>query len=195
MVICLDSRSLTWQRFPVKALAVLFALVLPLAATTISVVPVFEPLSMHDTDVDADISDIGEALQATVESRPMALTGAMPEVLIEAIRTPHRFPSNNPNYKVEEVNLLVICNIGITAEAREEGLHVALNVAQLAVPEPVDLTGRQVLKLALVAIRKTLEEYQRPQTEPLKVQVVIEGTDEGSASLSDLGTAYTLGDE
>jgi hypothetical protein len=195
MVICLDSRSLTWQRFPVKALAVLFALVLPLAATTISVVPVFEPLSMHGTDVDADISDIGEALQATVESRPMALTGAMPEVLIEAIRTPHRFPSNNPNYKVEEVNLLVICNIGITAEAREEGLHVALNVAQLAVPEPVDLTGRQVLKLALVAIRKTLEEYQRPQTEPLKVQVVIEGTDEGSASLSDLGTAYTLGEE
>jgi hypothetical protein len=195
MVNCLDSRSLTWQRFPVKALAVLFALVLPLAATTISVVPVFEPLSMHGTDVDADISDIGEALQATVESRPMALTGAMPEVLIEAIRTPHRFPSNNPNYKVEEVNLLVICNIGITAEAREEGLHVALNVAQLAVPEPVDLTGRQVLKLALVAIRKTLEEYQRPQTEPLKVQVVIEGTDEGSASLSDLGTAYTLGEE
>lgn len=195
MVICLDSRSLTWQRFPVKALAVLFALVLPLAATTISVVPVFEPLSMHGTDVDADISDIGEALQATVESRPMALTGAMPEVLIEAIRTPHRFPSNNPNYKVEEVNLLVICNIGITAEAREEGLHVALNVAQLAVPEPVDLTGRQVLKLALVAIRKTLEEYQRPQSEPLKVQVVIEGTDEGSASLSDLGTAYTLGEE
>lgn len=195
MVICLDSRSLTWQRFPVKALAVLFALVLPLAATTISVVPVFEPLSMHGTDVDADISDIGEALQATVESRPMVLTGAMPEVLIEAIRTPHRFPSNNPNYKVEEVNLLVICNIGITAEAREEGLHVALNVAQLAVPEPVDLTGRQVLKLALVAIRKTLEEYQRPQTEPLKVQVVIEGTDEGSASLSDLGTAYTLGEE
>lgn len=183
------------QARPVKALLLWLALSVSLAATTISVVPVFEPLSMHGTDVDEGITDTGEALQATVASRPMALTGAMPEVLIESIRSPHRFPSNNPNYKVEEVNLLVICNIGITAETREEGLRVALNVAQLAVPEPVDLTGRQVLKLALVAIRKTLEEYQRPQTEPLKVQVVIEGTDEGTATLADLGTAYTLGEE
>ena len=183
------------QACRVKALLVWLALSVSLSATTISVVPVFEPLSMHGTDVDEGITDTGEALQATVASRPMALTGAMPEVLIESIRSPHRFPSNNPNYKVEEVNLLVICNIGITAETREEGLRVALNVAQLAVPEPVDLTGRQVLKLALVAIRKTLEEYQRPQTEPLKVQVVIEGTDEGTASLADLATAYTLGAE
>lgn len=178
-----------------KALAVLIALALPLAATTISVVPVFEPLSMHGTDVDEGITDTGEALQATVASRPMALTGAMPEVLIEAIRTPHRFPSNNPNYKVEEVNLLVICNIGISAETREEGLHIVLDVAGLTVPEPVDLTARQVLKLALVAIRKTLEEYQRPQTTPLKVRVVIEGTDEGNASLTDLAADYTLGGE
>ena len=70
-----------------------------------------------------------------------------------------------------------------------------MNVATLNVPEGVDLTGRQVLKLALVAIRKTLEEYQKPQTEPLKVQVAITGTDEGTASLQDLGIAFTLGEE
>lgn len=171
-----------------------FSLLLTLGApgTTLSVVSVFEPLSMHGTDVDAGITDTGEALQATVESRPMALTGAMPEVLVEAIRTPHRFPSNNPNYKVEEVNLLVVCRIGISAEIEEEGLRVALDVSGLTVPEPVDLTARQVIKLALVAIRKTLEAYQRPQIQPLKVRVVIEGTDEGSASLADLATVYTL---
>ena len=178
-----------------KALALLIALALPLAATTISVVPVFEPLSMHGTDVDEGITDTGEALQATVASRPMALTGAFPEVLIESIRSPHKFPSNNPNYKVEEVNLLILCNIGITAETKDDGLHIGLDVAGLTVPEGVDLTVRQVLKLALVAIRKTLEEYQKPQTEPLKVHLSITGTDEGTASLQDLGSSYTLGAE
>ena len=125
----------------------------------------------------------------------MALTGALPEILVESIRSPHKFPTNNPNYKVEEVNLLILCNIGITAETKDDGLHVDLNVATLSVPEGVDLTGRQVLKLALVAIRKTLEEYQKPQTEPLKVHVAITGTDEGTATLQDLGLAFTLGEE
>ena len=178
-----------------KALIALFTLVLPLSATTISVVPVFEPLSMHGTDVDEGITDTGEALQATVASRPMALTGAFPEVLLEAIRTPHKFPSNNPNYKVEEVNLLVLCNIGITAEVTEDGLKVRLNVAQLTVPEGVDLTARQVLKLAMVAIHKTLEQFQKPQAEPLKVSVAIEGVDDGTASLKELDANYTLGGE
>ena len=178
-----------------KALAFLIALALPAAATTISVVPVFEPLSMHGTDVDEGITDTGEALQATVASRPMALTGAFPEVLIESIRSPHKLPTNNPNYKVEETNLLILCNIGITAETKEDGLQIGLDVAALTVPEEVDLTARQVLKLALVAIRKTLEEYQKPQTEPLKVQVAITGTDEGTASLQDLGISFTLGGE
>lgn len=178
-----------------KALFTLLLLALPLRATTISVVPVFEPLSMHGTDVDEGITDTGEALQATVASRPMALTGAMPEILVESIRTPHKFPTNNPNYKIEEVNLLVLCNIGIAAETKDDGLHIAIDVSQLVVPDGVDLTGRQVLKLALVAIRKTLEPYQEGQTEPLKVHVAIEGTNEGTASLKDLGLTFTLGGE
>ncbi|WP_035602883.1 hypothetical protein [Haloferula sp. BvORR071] len=177
-----------------KLLFALLALSLPLAATTISVVPVFEPLSMHGTDVDDGITDTGEALQATVASRPMALTGAFPEVLVEAIRSPHKFPSNNPSYKVDEVNLLVLCNIGITAEMVEEGLKVRLNVAHLAVPEGVDLTARQVLKLALVAIRKTVEEYQKPQSQALKVAITLEGVNDGTASLKELETTYTLGE-
>ena len=176
-----------------KLLLTLLALVMPLSGTTISVVPVFEPLSMHGTDVDDGITDTGEALQATVASRPMALTGAFPEVLLEAIRSSHKFPSNNPNYKVEEVNLLVLCDIAIAAEVAEEGLKVRLNIANLTVPEDVDLTARQVLKLALVAIRKTLEEYQKPQAEPLKVAVAIEGVNDGTASLKELDTTYTLG--
>ena len=75
-------------------------------ATTITVVPIFEPLSLHGTDGDEAISDTGEALQACVMSRPMAMTGAFPEVLVDAIRSPHLIPTNNPNYKVQETNLI-----------------------------------------------------------------------------------------
>ena len=178
-------------------LATLFAgclMCLPAAATTIMVVPIFEPLSLHGTDGDEAISDTDEALQACVMSRPMAMTGAFPEVLVDAIRSPHLIPTNNPNYKVEEANLLVICNIGIRGEMDEEGLTVRMDVAQLKIPIDVDLTSRQILKLAIVALRKTLEEYQRPQEGQLNVTLVIEGADEGKAGLLELGTRFLIGD-
>lgn len=165
------------------------------AATTITVVPIFEPLSLHGTDGDEAISDIGETLQASVMSRPMALTGAFPETLVDSIRSPHLVPSNNPNYKVQEANLLVICNVGIGGEMEEDQLVVKLDVSQLTIPEDVDLTARQILKLAIIAIRKTLVEYQRPQTQPLNVSLVIDGAEEGKASLKDLGVKFVIGGE
>lgn len=163
-------------------------------ATTITVVPVFEPLSLHGTDGDEAISDTGEALQACVMSRPMAMTGAFPEVLVDAIRSPHQIPTNNPNYKVRETNLLIICNIGISSEMTADGLSVRLDVSQLAIPSEVDLTARQILKLAIVALRKTLEEYQKPQLQPLNVQLIIDGADEGKAGLRDLAARFTIGE-
>lgn len=161
-------------------------------STTISVVPIYEPISLHGTDVDGIISDTGEALQATVLSRPMALTGAFPEDLVVAIRSPHQLPTNNPNYKVSEANLLVLCNVGIRAETTEQGLVVSLDVSQLSIPVEVDLTSRQLLKLTLVALQRTLEVYQSPQMEPLKIIIAIEGTTENNASLRDLEATFTL---
>lgn len=175
------------------ALAITFGLLTHSAATTITVVPIFEPLSLHGTDGDDAISEIGEALQATVMARPMALTGAFPEVLVDSIRTPHAIPTNNPNYEVGEANLLVLCKIGISGEMSESGLLIRFDVTELAIPAEVDLTSRQVLKLAIVAIRRTLEAYQAPQTQPLPVSVVVEGADEGTAPLKDLALTFTIG--
>jgi hypothetical protein len=164
------------------------------SATTIMVVPVFEPLSLHGTDGDDAISDTGEALQACVMSRPMALTGAFPETLVESIRSQHLIPTNNPNYKAKETNLLVLANIGIGAEMTAAGLIVRLDVSQLAIPPEVDLTARQILKLAIVALRKTLEGYQRPQNNSLAVSLIIEGADETKAGLQELNAKFILGE-
>ena len=165
------------------------------SASTITIVPIFEPLSLHGTDGDDAVSEIGETLQASVMPRPMALTGAFPEVLMDAIRSPHLIPTNNPNYKVQEANLLVLCNIGINGEILDNLLTVKLDVSQLAIPADVDLTTRQILKLAIIAIRKTLEEYQRPQTQKLSIAIIIDGTDDAKASLRDLGTKLTIPEE
>jgi hypothetical protein len=161
-------------------------------ATTITMVPIFEPLGLHGTDGDEVIAETGEALQATVMPRPMALTGAFPEVLVESIRSPHKIPTNNPNYKVTEANLLVLCRIGLDAALSENGLRVRLDVSNLSIPQDVDLTSRQVLKLAIVAVRKTLEDYQKLQTSDLHVALEIEGADEGKAPLRDLSAKFVV---
>jgi hypothetical protein len=179
----------------VKTILIALFLSTRIFASTISVVSIHEPVSLHGTDVDGMIADTGEALQATVIARPMALTGAFPEVLVESIRTPHKLPTNNPNYKVEEANLLVLCNVNISAELTDEGLLVKVDVSQLSIPVEVDLTSRQLLKLSLIALRRTLEEYQRPQSEPLNVIVSITGTSENNASLLDLEVTFTLAEE
>lgn len=161
-------------------------------ATTITIVPIFEPISLHGTDGDEAVSEVGEALQASVVSRPMALTGAFPEVLVDAIRSPHLIPTNNPNYKVQEANLLVLCNIGISGEITGEELTVRLNIAELTIPADVDLTTRQILNLAIIALRKTLDAYQGEQTQSLSVNLLIEGADEGKASLRDLSAKFEV---
>lgn len=176
------------------ALGFLAIWLVPAAATQIMVVPIYEPISLHGTDGDDETSEIGEALQATILSRPMALSGAFPEALVDAVRSPHLIPTNNPNYVVQEANLLVLCNVGIHGVLTDGILNVSINVSELAIPPEVDLTTRQILKLTLIALKKTLEAYQAEQTKPMTVVVLIDGADEGKASLRDLGTKFVLGE-
>ena len=168
------------------------AFALPCTATTITVMPIYEPISLHGTDGDDAISEIGEALQATVMPRPMALSGAFPEVLVESMRTPHPLPSNNPNYQVQETNLFVLCNIGISALMTEKGLVVSLDISEIAIPFEVDLTTRQIIRIGIVALRRTLDAYQAPQPEPLNVRVRITGAKGDREPLRDAGVEFTM---
>lgn len=174
-----------------KSLWILLCLMLTLHATVIDVVVIHQPLSLHGSDVDDEVDDTGESLQAGILSRPMALTGAFPEVLVEAIAMPHQLPTNNPNYAIKEVNLVVLCGLKLSAEIDDTGvLQVEINVANLQIPEGVDLTARQVLKLVIGSIRKTVIEYNAQQKDDLKVLLRIVGTNESNRSLEDLGCQY-----
>ena len=166
---------------------------LPAAATTIMVTPIYEPLSLHDTDGDEAISDTGEALQACVMSRPQAITGAVPEDLVHSIRRSHKIPSNNDNYQVEEANLLMLTGITLKALMEDRTLGIELNVSGMNIPSEVDLTARQILNLTIVAIRKTLEGYQAEQGKPLPVKLTVVGTNEMNSGLKELGAEFVIG--
>lgn len=171
----------------------LICLMMITRATVIDVVSIHQPLSLHGSDVDDEVDDTGESLQAAIHSRPMAMTGAFPEVLVEAIAMPHQLPTNNPNYAIKEVNLLVLCGLKVSAEMDDSGeLQVEINVANFAIPEDVDLTARQVLKLVSGSVRKTLAEYNGNQKDELRVLLRIVGTNESNRSLEDLGARYKI---
>lgn len=161
-------------------------------ATTISVVPIYEPISLHGTDVDDAVSEYGESLQAAVMARPMALSGAFPEELVTSVATPHRLPTNHENYQVREVNLLVLCGIQLDARMIDQTLQVGFDVSELSIPPEIALTVRQVLNLGIEAVRRTLLHYQDPQVQGLAVKIRIHGTDERTASLTDLDDEWLL---
>lgn len=162
-------------------------------ATVIDVANIYQPLSLHGSDVDDEVDDTGEALQAAILSRPMALTGAFPEVLVESIAMPHQLPTNNPNYAIKEVNLVVLCGLKVAAELDDSGtLQVEINIANLVIPTDIDLTARQVLKLLSASIRKTVTEYNMGQKGDLKVLLRIVGTNDSNQTLQDLGSQYKV---
>ena len=173
-----------------KILTLLLILVSLSSATTLEVLRVFQPLSLHGTDVDHEFQ--GEVVQARIFSRPMVLSGAMPENLVSAIATAHRMPAIF-NYEVKECNLLALFQVEVFGEMDDSGeLRVVFNLAKIRVPEGVDLPIRMVLKLSIQALKKTLEDYQQPENQPLKVKLVIEGTTEKNSSLRDLGGRFVV---
>ena len=122
----------------------------------------------------------------------MVLSGAMPENLVSAIATAHRMPAIF-NYEVKECNLLALFQVEVFGEMDDSGeLRVVFNLAKIRVPEGVDLPIRMVLKLSIQALKKTLEDYQQPENQPLKVKLVIEGTTEKNSSLRDLGGRFVV---
>jgi hypothetical protein len=81
----------------------------------------------------------------------------------------------------------------LNASIDDDGvLQVEINIGNLKIPEDVDLTARQVLKIVSVAIRKTLIDYNSMQKDEMKVILRIVGTNESNNGLQDLGMKYLV---
>lgn len=159
------------------------------SATTLDVLQVFQPISLHGTDVDHEFE--GEHIQARIFPRPMVLSGAMPESLVSAIGSPHRMPATT-NYEIKESNLLALYQVGISGDFEEDLLVVSFDLSKMKAPEGVELPIRKVLKLAIAALKQTLADYHHAENDPLKVRVEVTGTKEGNASLKDLASNFVV---
>lgn len=178
-----------------SALILLLALSGSLSAITLEIVQLFQPLSLHGTDgVGEEEPDGAIPIQATVMSRPMAISGAIPEDLVKAIVTPCKILSNTPSYDVEDANLLNLCKVKMVAEMKGDKLLVRFDVAEISIPEETDVTARQILRLSITAVRRTLKEYFKHSEESLEVSVGVIGTNDGNASLKDMAVRFTVGD-
>jgi hypothetical protein len=160
------------------------------SATTLEILEVFQPVSLHGTDVVAEFE--GEAVQARVMARPLVLTGAMPETLVAAVGTPLQLPATL-NYAVPECNLLALCGIGISGTLeRQSKLVVSLDLSKSRIPEGVELPIRTVLKLSLAAIKQTLMANHHGENRKLQVKVELIGLSEKTASLEDLQVTFVI---
>ena len=168
--------------------------ILPLLASTIEVVRLYQPLSLHGTDGAGEHQEVNELLQASVMAAPYALSGAFPEDLVKAVAMPHRIPTNSPGYEVKEANLVILSKLGLEVSLEEGELLVVLDVSDLTIPEEIDLTSRQILKMTISAILKTLEGYYRHDEEHLHGEIKITGTRDSNATLRDLSQKFTIGE-
>ena len=107
---------------------------------------------------------------------------------------PHKIASNSPAYSLPEANLFKLCKVTLTAEIKGEKLLVRLDLKEMTIPEDIDLTARQILRLSINAIRRTLKDYFKDAGSTMEVSVGIIGTKEGNESLKDLAVRYALGE-
>lgn len=177
-----------------KRLLIFLASMQLASATVIDVVTVYQALSLHGSDVDDEVdADSGESLQAAVMPIPMALSGEFPEAIVRAVTLPLRLTSNNTNYKIPEVNLCQLCGIKIETDSDAQNeVKIQIDISALAIPEEVDLTARQVIKLISSAIRRSVTEYNKSQKNPLSVNITITGTVASNATLRDLSCDYIV---
>lgn len=176
-----------------KFFILLAALILPVSAVTLDVVTVWLPLSLHHTDsVGQDMGE--EAVQAGVFPRPMVLSGAFPEILVESAAQPFRL-TGTERYEVEECNLFQLCGILLKTDLGAETLAIQLDVENMSIPAEVDLTAETILKICIQAIEKTLRGHPMAEGETLPCEFTIVGTTEKNQGLTALNRKFILGAE
>lgn len=161
-------------------------------AVTLDVVNIYQPLSLHGTDA-AEEGQNKDVMQAAIFSRPMALSGAFPEILVQSVARPFHMEGSE-SYKVKECNLFALSGIGITAVMEEKDLLITLDVEKMDISKEVRLTARVIMHLCVKAVQKTLWAYPMAEGESLKCKIVITGTTEKNKGLMSLGKEFTLGE-
>ena len=127
-------------------------------SSTKSVCRVWQPISLHGTDVSSVLGKESGVDYTVLMSRPVVLSGALPEDLVYAVALHHQLASIG-GYDEKEANLIALCKIKLRAQLTEDGLLVSLDVSGATVPKEVEVSLYDVVKLSVDALKMTLEDY------------------------------------
>lgn len=141
-----------------RTIALLLASASLSVASTKSVYKIWQPLSLHGTDVDSVVGSESGVDYAVLMSRPVVLSDALPEGLVYAISMKHKMPSVG-GYSEPEANLLELFKLKLNARLSEEQLEVTIDVKNAVTPAGIDVSLKNAIELTFVAIRRTLGEY------------------------------------
>lgn len=177
-----------------KTVLLLIFLAGSLGAVTKEVVRVFQPLSLHYTDSATEFGPEGKLLQAEVVALPMVLSGAFPEDLVKAVGEPHKFQTNNPDYDVPEVNLLVLCGLRLEVDCEASQLEIVLDCSKMQTPDFLEIEISTVIEMTLESLRRTLRLYYRDGGhEGFACHVTLSGLPEDAGELKKLERSFTVG--
>lgn len=173
-------------------LSIPFILSSLLGASTLSVYEVWQPLSLHGTDVDGVAENESGVDYAVVMSRPVVLSGAMPENLVHAVAMSHRMASIG-RYAVEEANLVRLYNIKFLTDLSEDGLKITVDLNQVKVADGVEIDLLSAVKLSIRALKVTLERYAGNYLrEDMLVKLVVVSPKDADPRLKDLNKRFLL---
>jgi hypothetical protein len=112
------------------------------------------------------------------------------------VAAPYQIASNATGYDVKDANLLNLCKVTMSVEMKGAKLLVRFDVSNLEIPEDLDLVARHVVRLSIVAIRRTLRDYFKgiEDEEAFQVSIAVTGTNEGNATLKDLAVRFKVGE-
>ena len=142
----------------IRILSLLLASSICSFAVTKSVYRVWQPLSLHGTDVASVLGKESRVNYAVLMSRPVVLSGALPEELVYAVSQGHQLASIG-GYSEPEANLLALYKVKLDARYDDEQLTVTIDLSEVVKRENADVSLHDTVKLAIEALKKTLQDY------------------------------------
>lgn len=161
-------------------------------SSTKAVYPIWQPISLHGTDVTSVPGMESGVDFGVIMSRPMVLSGALPETLIYAVGLSHQLSSIG-TYEEKEANLLVLYNIKLEPTLNDKGLLIIFDLSKMVTPEEMEVGARDAIKLSIKAIKKTLQAYADAHLrKDLKCAISIEGLTQKNQSFRELGEQFEV---
>jgi hypothetical protein len=121
------------------------------------IVPIFQPLSLLGTELEAYPLGQEEGICADVMATPAIVSSAYPEAIVQAIGLPHRFYQAPEGFPAES-NLLVLTGARLDAAWGEERHAVTIDFSQVSLGGNLGVTLDQLCRLTVLCLSKSLRQ-------------------------------------